>query len=499
MKKQKFLLICLYDFESYGVRCLSANLMKNDISYTVLFFQNLDFNNLRLPEEDDWLALKKFILEHDAEYIGLSLRSPVFKIAKEMTQRIRQYYNGKIVWGGAHPTIEPDECLEFADAVFTGEGENSLVQFLQNDFGTPIEGVSYKGDNHHNIVLVNNLDSLPPPLYENSHCYHQIADVIDEGDPLIKGDYMEKYGESYTYETMTSRGCPFNCTYCSSPIVSKRKVRIRNVDKVIDEILDMKKIMRIERICFIDEVFGLNMDWLKEFTTKYREKIHIPFTAEIHPNMITQERIDLYKSAGMIGVELGIQSGSEDFRKNVLNRDIKQQVIYDGINLLVKSGITVTIDIIIDNPYETEKDLKASFDLINTIPRCVGVKVFSLSLLPKTVLTERLLNEGLIQRNQVEQYACKTHHMWRARIDTHREPWRRFWSNMIIIASLRNLSAGQNWLATPTNIDENSGHIHIFSNEDLDRMAHDKLYRDNPALLEEIIFSNIHESQRKYI
>ena len=497
--RKKILLVCLYDFESFGIRSLAANLKKNHISFNLLFFQNLEFNNLKVPVDADWQCLLDFIGANEFEYIGISFRSPTFMIARNMTAQIRNVFKNRIIWGGSHATVEPDDCLNYADVVFTGEAEENLCQFLSSE-NDSIPGVYLKNQQKKSeIILVENLDAIPPPLYENATSFYQINDQIFPGDPLLIGNYMEKYGEPFTYETMTSRGCPFNCTYCSSPMISKRRVRVRKVENIINELLEIKKIMRIERINFIDEVFGFDMNWLREFSNAYKKQINIPYTAEIHPSMITIERINEYIKSGMTGVELGIQSGSENIRINVYNRIIKQQTIINNIHLLVNSGIQVSIDIIIDNPYETEEDLKETFNLIMNIPRSVALKVFSLTHLPKTQLTQRLIDEKIIQTTDIEHYSCKTHKMWRARINNTREKWRQYWSNLIILSSIRNLEQNQNWLATPTSLDANVTNIHKFSIEYLRNLVNDEKFYDNPLLLENIILDNVHISQKSQI
>ena len=292
---------------------------------------------------------------------------------------------------------------------------------------------------------------------------------------------------------MGSRACPYKCTYCSAPILSTNKIRTRSVGRVISEIHRIQNLKNIQRVTFLDEVFGAKLNWLKELAQVYPREVGLPFTAEIHPELCSDLRVSLYAEAGLSGVEMGVQSGSERIRHEIMNRPVSQRTIIEAINRLHNYGIAVTIDLILDNPYDTEEDMRETFNLLLALPRPLSIKTFSLCHLPGTELTNRLLNEGLITPYDVEDQAFKTHHAWRARMTQPREKWCQYWTSLILLAAVRELpdTAG-GWLVTATS---QSPILNKFSVKELEKIAGDPLYRLHPEKLHELFVSSIPKSQ----
>jgi len=129
-----------------------------------------------------------------------------------------------VIMGGAHPTFLPDESLEYADFVIRGEGEHSLVELLEHlEKGTPaltgIKGLSYRdrdGRNVHNPSgeFIEDLDSLPEPDFSLVH----------------------KWNLSNTYPVSTSRGCPYDCRFCSVIQMFGRRYRFKSVEATLKEL-----------------------------------------------------------------------------------------------------------------------------------------------------------------------------------------------------------------------------------------------------------------------
>lgn len=490
------ILVSLLDTSALGPRSIAAYLKSKGIGVKLVLFKSFEVNNVEVPGADDIDTLVRWIVDQHSEFVGISLRSPLFHLACEITEALRKAAPGiRIIWGGPHCTVEKEKCLEHADYVSIGEGEESLAEFLSEwPSGTLPQGIIDRDHPYTDLCLVKDLGTLPSPLYETDEIYHFSNSAVERSDP-----YFSETGWS-VYEVQTNRGCPFNCSYCCSPIISDRKVRPFPVGRIMEELVSVASRHRLDSIVIIDEIFGVDISWLKEFSERYRKEIGVPYVAQLHPAIVTENRVPLYKEAGMECAILGVQSGSEWIRKNVYNREGSNAELLQKINLLLENGIGVNIDIIVDNPYEREEDLADTFNFILSIPREVGIKLFSLINLPGTELTERLIRDGIMTVDGVEHRSCKSHRMWRGRLDkAGREGWRQYWTTLILLASLRNHSDGEMWDGVTSVNSPNYHNLHMFSVEELRNIASNQEYRNNPSALHEFALKHIGEDELTYL
>jgi len=163
-------------------------------------------------------------------------------------------------------------------------------------------------------------------------------------------------------------------------------------------ILGLKK---IKAFLFMDEIFPLQNDWLKEFAQKYKKEIGIPFVITLYPGMLTEERAGLLKDAGLKEVSIGIQSGSEDIRRDVYKRAGTNSRILEENRILSRLGIMTYYDFIIKNPFETEKDYRESLELVSKLKRPFYLKLHTLAYYPRHPITEMALDRKLITEENV--------------------------------------------------------------------------------------------------
>jgi radical SAM superfamily enzyme YgiQ (UPF0313 family) len=231
--------------------------------------------------------------------------------------------------------------------------------------------------------------------------FHDFLDVDKysiNNDKLSSSDPQLKYSE---YNLMAGRGCPYSCTYCTNSYLHKLYkdkgcfLRKRSVKKVIEELVEAKNKLNIKEVHFLDEIFVLDEKWLDEFLKEYQEKINLPFNLCLHPNLVNEKVVGKLKSYGLGRVGLGIQSGSRRIRYEIFNRYVPDERILEVAEIFKKFKVAPTYDIILDNPYETESDMKESINLLLKIKRPYHLNVFSLVNLPKTDLTERIIKDNI--------------------------------------------------------------------------------------------------------
>jgi pyruvate-formate lyase-activating enzyme len=202
--------------------------------------------------------------------------------------------------------------------------------------------------------------------------------LIEDMDILPFPDKDLYYEEmpylNHGYTTMTGRGCPYRCTFCDNNTSAKLyKAEIKKTQKwtrrhspeyVVSEILWAKERYGIKHVRFNDEDFSYDKSWLREFCPLYKDRVGIPYFAWVYPNTIDEEMAKLLAESGCDAVEMGIQSGAENLRKEVLNRKTKDEQILIALKALRDAGIRTTVDVIIGLPTETKADLDATVRLL---------------------------------------------------------------------------------------------------------------------------------------
>lgn len=437
MKKSNIVLITFYDLDSFAVHTLHAVLKEADFNVHSIFLKNLNRNSTADPPTDNEIdALVELIKKIDPVIVGISFRSTFFKLASEITGRIKKNLDVLIVWGGTHSTIRPDQCIELADIVCVGEGEKAIVELaaklLQGEAIDNIqnlwikkEGKIIKNDLRH---LIQDLDSLPFPdfLIENKY-------FVEGGTALP----LLPPAQRTDYSIMTSRGCPFSCTYCYNNIAKKlykdkgKYVRRRSVDNVIGELTRAKENFKnLSYISFLDDLFTFDIDWVERFCGKYTESVNLPFYCHIHPRFADEKMIRLLKDAGCAGMTMGIQTGSEESRHKYFERYETNDQIIKSTQILQKYRINCTYDLIMDNPFETDKNKRETFELLLKLPRPFKLSIHSLTHFPETKLTKLLLAKGMISGNDVEDQKQKSYKRWTPALDLERDKEDLFWDNL---------------------------------------------------------------------
>ncbi|MDO8720851.1 MAG: radical SAM protein [Syntrophales bacterium] len=309
-----------------------------------------------------------------------------------------------LLWGGVHPTLYPEESIEFVDAICIGDGETPVKMFIEGlQKGTSLTDVPnmwfYKNGNIiKNAALPLNSPeflNLLPHSYNNNDCL-----IFDSKRKSFrqfnKFDYTNFNG--LLFRTIWTLGCPYNCSYCANDSFIKldpgyRKLRYPSVDYMIEEIkLARVNYPYISTVAFYDDNFiALPLHVLKEFCEKYKKRVNLPFVVfGMHPNLITKEKVELLAEAGMNRARMGIQAGSEATLK-FFERPTAINKILESAAVLADAAkkyqmIPPAYDVISDNPNETREDVAQTLELIFKLKWPFTLNIFSLRVFPKTKL-----------------------------------------------------------------------------------------------------------------
>lgn len=131
-RKFKILFIAPYDYNSFSIRTLQTFIKSKGYNTGTIFFKDLIFNQLQKPTRKEKELLISLIKRYNPNIICISLRSPIAEIVAEITKLIKNKVpNSIVIWGGTHATICPEECIMHVDFVCVGEGEKSLLEFIE--------------------------------------------------------------------------------------------------------------------------------------------------------------------------------------------------------------------------------------------------------------------------------------------------------------------------------------------------------------------------------
>jgi anaerobic magnesium-protoporphyrin IX monomethyl ester cyclase len=402
-------LISLFTIESLGIRALYPFLREAGHDVDLIFLKEYATNHFEMPTEHELQLLFDLIKKRGYKVIGIGARSGYIKFCCELTARIHEETGATVVWGGTVGTVTPDLCIKGgADYAIQDEGEVALAELI-NCLATDkdprhIYNLWYKGEDGEPVGnplrnLIPSLDVLPIQDLEDNNKYFIEWNKLTQGDP---------WRNVIKFETITARGCPYKCSFCiHSQLVKLEKglgksVRGASVEKVTRELeYALNKLPNMKSIFFADEVFGTGSAWTTEFGEVYPHRIGLPFELAIDPRALTDIKVAALVKAGLAELNMGIQAGSEKIRAELFDRPVSDTKLLEVASLMKKHKVFTRYDIIVDNPWETSADKRKTLDILLQLPHPFILNMFSLNWFPKTGLTERALNDGIIDDSQV--------------------------------------------------------------------------------------------------
>lgn len=386
--------------ESLGVGYLMSVLKSDGHDVRLVFDPGLDDNShLKLSALAFLNRYKRIIKKAKSfapDLVAVSSPSNLFPYVRRFMSILCRHVHAPFVIGGVHATILPEYVLKTTPAsyVCVGEGENvmrSLARSLEEgNTGKAIPGLWIKRDDEleKNPVgpVIEDLDSIPFP----------------EKMPFFRyGCFRSRIS------VLTSRGCPFHCSYCSNDILlgvqsgSRQGIRKRTHGNVIRELQLWKETFPVRSFWFCDDVFGLDKKWLNEFVEDYLEIGPLPFDCHMHPNVIDQERISLLKKARCRHIFVGVDSGDERIRSDIMGRPMSEEHIRENVRLIKENGIRLTISAMFGLPGEGPEEMRKTIDLCTSL-ESDGTSAYIYYPFYGTKLFEYSRQQGLLSEKQIE-------------------------------------------------------------------------------------------------
>lgn len=301
----------------------------------------------------------------EADVVGFAALTSFAQTLEETARRFRAALpDALILLGGAHASAFGSEALERidADALVVGEGEPAFEQVLSAyldgaDLGG-IPGLVWRDASGEVVInpgrmpLIEDLDALPFPAYDllNLDKYATV--------PRMSQLPPRKYVSLFT-----SRGCPYQCTYCHR--VFGKRLRLQSAERIVDEVEHLVRTYGIEEVEFIDDVFNLDTGRIFEFSRLVNQrglKLRIDFPNALRADLLTAETIDALVDAGMYRSSFALESGSPRVQK-LIRKNLGIPRFLESVEMAVARGVFAHGFTMLGFPTETEEELRTTIDV----------------------------------------------------------------------------------------------------------------------------------------
>ncbi len=351
----------------------------DDVRYETLQVKSANVAEYGVTRKDGDLIgdFRKAVLEYEPDLVALSTIEATHPLGMSLLRSISDIEVEKIV-GGIYTTISPDEVIneDCVDIICIAEGDNALIELCHR---------MRKGEDYSDIrnlwVKKNgsvSRNELATPVDINKMPFQDWS-IFDK-----KRLYKSMGGRvNITGCIELNRGCPYNCTYCCNAklheLYENRFYRERDVKNFVAEVVEKKEKYDLGYVYVAAESFLTTREERFEEFIKLYGDVKIPFWVQSRPEAIREERIVKLGSVGCEGLSVGVESGNEEYRRDVLNRRMSNDDIVRAFKVLSRHPeIRNCANSVIGFPDETRGHIFETIELIKRVqPRNVMVHIFN--------------------------------------------------------------------------------------------------------------------------
>lgn len=333
-----------------------------------------DKKAINLVDRESESTLRAF----QPDLIGITAMTPTipdaFHTAALLKRQLPKY---PVVLGGPHAMVLSKETLEASaniDIVVKGEGEETMKELCGGSEPGSVAGIVYRKNGDIVATPNRNLSSdLNSLLFPARHLY-DMKKYLQSNFAVIRGV------DARVMNLMTSRGCPYRCTFCAASCIFGGKVRFASPSRVIEEIERiLSEYPQVEGLYFVEDSFATSRKRavaICNLLLKRRIHRRIIWAAQLHVNDIDEELLTLMKKAGCVQVQYGFESGSQRIL-NLMDKRATVRQNYEAAVLTRKVGVRFLVNVIVGFPSETREDFMATIELLKaTRPNFIGYGKF---------------------------------------------------------------------------------------------------------------------------
>jgi radical SAM superfamily enzyme YgiQ (UPF0313 family) len=349
----------------------------------------------------DFDKMRREVVSFMPDIIGITSLTATFSSALQTAHVLKESCpTALIVFGGSHATIMSVDIINKnvdVDIVVRGEGEETLLEIAdcvaEEGKFDQVAGITFRKNGKTvqtpDRPFIQNLDKLPYPAY------HLL--------PLEKYQPAGSFFGKRILPIMSSRGCPFNCSFCASSKMFGKKFRARSPKSVVDELEWLKNEHGAEAFSFYDDTLTLDKERCQEIFEQMRKrKIDAPWDCFTRTDQISKELLIKMKIAGCQFVTFGVESGSAQLLE-AMGKGTTVEQNETAIKWAKEAGLLVATSVVVGYPGETVETLKETFDFIYRV-RPNAVYLCAATPFPGTALYELVKNLGWKMSEDWNQY-----------------------------------------------------------------------------------------------
>lgn len=371
----------------------------------VLQENNIDVEILDATAEDmDFKDVEKELLKRKPDLVALTALTPTIGRALETAQVVKETLPDSIVvMGGYHPTFNFIETLEDenVDIVIRGEGEYimlNLVQALENQSSLhDVKGIVFEDKNSKEIVvnpeapLIQDLDELPFPA----------LNLL----PMKKYRLLDM--DTHMTTMITTRGCPMQCSFCSSAAMHGKKIRERSVENIVDEIEYLKTNYDIDTIAFMDDTFTLKKRKVMAICDEIlKRNIEIMWGCTSRVDTLDEKLLKKMKEAGCITIFIGVESADQQQLDNMCKNTTIAK-IENAFKIAHKLKIRTIASVALGMPGDTKEIMNKTVKFVHKLKP--NYAIYSLATpYPGTKFYKEAFEKNLIKIKDWSKYTLIT-------------------------------------------------------------------------------------------
>jgi radical SAM superfamily enzyme YgiQ (UPF0313 family) len=403
-----------------GLACVAAatRIAGNEVALLNLMF-----------EGDPMLGIRNSVRDFRPDVIGISVRNiddqnlprPQFLLApvREIIASCRSLSDASIILGGAGYSIFPESALRYlgADMGIQGEGE-VVFPVVVDRIGKGARVSDIPG-----IYLPSRPQSFPrkrespaevdPRLHGGDNCssFRRAADVGAVREPPLR--YFEKNlddlplpepslwippgpdNRKLWVPVQSRRGCPLDCTFCSTSAIEGRSVRRRSPDRIVKWLAELRE-SGCRNFNFVDNTFNLSPTYAKDLCRQViQAELDLSLWCIIYPKWIDTELVELVRRAGCRQISFGFESGSDRMLRS-LNKQFNRQEVSAVSKMFAEAGIERMGFLLLGGPGETKDSVEESLSFADSLNLEALKITVGLRIYPETPLARTALSEGVI-------------------------------------------------------------------------------------------------------
>ncbi len=308
-------------------------------------------------DSDFYGAAVKRILAENPDLVGFSTMCNSYHLALRMAEAVRKEAPSiPVVFGGPQASVVDQETLEafpWVDFVLRGEAETTIPRLVtelaegKKEFET--EGLTWRDAaglvrRNPDPALLPDLDLLPMPAY-----------------------HLVPYGPGDSLAIEAGRGCPFNCTFCSTSTYWGRRFRLKSIDRILKEMRFLNEKYGSSFFSFRHDLFTLDQERVREFCGRVKKEMaDVKWACSARVDCVSEDLLREMGEAGCVAIFYGMETASPRMQK-VVRKNLKVEHARTILDASIRCGIDPTVSFIAGFPEEREDDLRRTMQMIQDL------------------------------------------------------------------------------------------------------------------------------------